>query len=119
MDHKGVFLTFFFANVSCRISRASRGISWTPGSTGRLKARPDYQLQGCHCMLYLKHNMYTLRDLQTKDLGGKRINFDKKTQGKMGGNDHKLRENDIENSVRTLRGVTAIILRKQHRTSGG
>ena len=33
---------------------------------------------------------------------GKHINFDEKTQGKMSGNHQKLRENDAENSVRTL-----------------
>ena len=35
----------------------------------------------------------------------KHINFDEKTQGKMGGNHQKLREargNDVENFVRTL-----------------
>ena len=32
----------------------------------------------------------------------KRINFDEKTQRKVGGNRQKLRENDAENSVRTL-----------------
>ena len=33
---------------------------------------------------------------------GKHINFDENTQGKMSGNHQKLRENDLENSVRTL-----------------
>ena len=33
---------------------------------------------------------------------GKHIDFDGKTQGKMGGNHQNLRENDVENSVRTL-----------------
>ena len=41
-------------------------------------------------------------NLQTQ---GKHINFDEKTQGKMGENHQKLRENDVEDSVRTLLSI--------------
>ena len=54
-----------------------------------------------HCILCLRHNIRTSCDFQTTD-SGENINFDVKTQGKMGENHQNPRENDVENSVRTL-----------------
>ena len=62
-----------------------------------LTAPPDPQLQGTmtigHCMSYPRHNIHTSCDLQATDSGKNYIMFDGKTQGKMGGNHQKLREN--------------------------
>ena len=74
---------------------------------------PDPQLQGVmtvgHCTLCLWHSIHTTCDLQTTD-SGKHINFNVKTQWKMGENHQKLRENDVENSVRTLSKYSVQIL---------
>ena len=53
-------------------------------------------------MLCLQHNIHTSYVIYRQQTQGKHVNFDKKTQGKMDGNHQKLRENDAENSVRTL-----------------
>ena len=51
------------------------------GSAGRLKAPPRFPAAG-------RSLHFVPQDLQTTDSGEKHINFDEKTQGKMGGN-HK------------------------------
>ena len=55
-----------------------------------------------HCMSYLGHNIHTSCDLQTTDSGEKHIDFDGKTQGKMGGNHQKLRENSGKMMLKIL-----------------
>ena len=76
-----------------------------PRSAGELKASP--QIPSCRGVIaccassttFIPHVIYKQ---QTQ---GKHIDFDEKTQGKMGGNHKKLRENDADNSVRTLQYI--------------
>ena len=106
-----VYFWHFLANVSCRISRTSGGFA--PSASTRAlpwicwgAQNASSQIHSCREVIaccassttFIPHAIYKQ---QTQ---GKHVNFDEKTQGKMGGNNKKLRENDVENSVRTLGG---------------
>ena len=109
-----VYFLAFLANVNCRISTAYGGFApWTPirallWNRWGLKAPPDPQLQGTmiagHCMSYFRHNIHTSCNLQNDRLREKHINFNEKTQGKMGGSHQKLRENSGKMMLKILYG---------------
>ena len=101
MDHEGVFLAFL-ANVG---SRELPGFlppgppsALCPGTAGVLKAPPDPQLQGTmtvgHCIYLMWFTNNRLREKHT--------DFDGKTQGEMGGNHQKLRENSGKIMLKVL-----------------
>ena len=110
MDHEGVFL----ADVSCRIFatytplRGLRDLDPHQGSALDLlgaQSAPRSPAAGRSLHVVPPHNIDTLCDLQTTD-SGKSISI---LMRKLGGNgwkllktQGKLRESDLENSVRTL-----------------
>ena len=106
MAHEGVFL----ANVNWRISRASGGplplgplSGLCPGTAGGLKTLPYLQLQATMTVViacctsgtkFIPHVIYKQHT--------QHINFDWKTQGKMGGNQQKRKENSGKMMLKLL-----------------
>ena len=99
-----MYFWHFLANLNCRISGACGGFApWThsralPLTYWETQSAPRPPVTGINDYW----SLHVVPPAQHSYLMWKHINFNGKTQGKIGGNDQKLRESDVENSVRTL-----------------